>query len=557
MHAELHALGEGATLVTFEQRISEDINKRVLALGSALREERIAGVADIVPAYCSLLVQFDPLGTDREDLHARLTQLLSAPLHSDPGVRKMRVIPVAYGGEDGPDLKAVAAACGLSPAQVIAMHSAHEYRVYFVGFMPGFGYMGSVPEQIAVPRQATPRRRVAAGSVGLAGRQTGIYPFASPGGWQILGRTGTSVWDENRPEPALFAAGDTVRFEPTQESPDPPSKALVPPRPLSPVFEVLDPGPLTMLQDLGRSGYGSSGLSAGGALDGIAVVRANALVGNVMGAAVMEMLHRGPTLRALRTTAIAVDGADLGCVIAGYEVPLRTTWLVRAGMQISFRSRVGGGRGWLAVAGGFHAPVVLGSRSTYLMGSFGGFAGRALRAGDVLSTESAPDQLVPAALAGRNWPGYLPAAHLSGVQSLRFVPYNGPNCAPEAAIRTFCAQSWLVSEQSDRVGLRLSPTESPVHGGTGDVLSFGVVRGAIQLPPDGQPIILSADHQTTGGYLVLGVIAQFDWPSLAQLRPGDEVKFRPVTIEEACDALELAHASLNQGVQQLERTPSR
>jgi KipI family sensor histidine kinase inhibitor len=208
--------GDSAVIVEFEDRIDERINAQAIGLASAVESARLAGVRDVVPTYRTVAVYFDPLRTD----HQALTDLLEREAgavdgrRSGPRAGRPHDIPVCYGGDFGPDLADVAAQARLSEAQVIASHSGTVYRVFMMGFVPGFTYLGTVDPAIAVPRRATPRRRVPAGSVGIAGLQTGIYPAETPGGWQLVGRTPLKLFDLARASPFLLKPGDTVRFHP-------------------------------------------------------------------------------------------------------------------------------------------------------------------------------------------------------------------------------------------------------------------------------------------------------------------------------------------------------
>jgi KipI family sensor histidine kinase inhibitor len=204
-------------LVELEQHIDPATNDRVIMLAERLNARLPSGVRDVVPAYCSLGIHFDPLSTDLGALERVITEAADGLEHAEER-RSTRVIdiPVRYGGDDGPDLEAVAAWAGLSPAEVIERHAGRIYRVYMLGFVPGFAYMGRVDPSIAAPRHRVPRERVPAGSVGIAGEQTGVYPMATPGGWQLIGRTDTVMFDPNRTPPSMLAPGDAVRFVPVE-----------------------------------------------------------------------------------------------------------------------------------------------------------------------------------------------------------------------------------------------------------------------------------------------------------------------------------------------------
>ena len=211
----LAVAGDSALVIEFEERIDETINRRAQLLAASMDARKVPGVLEVVPAFRTVTVYFDPLATDVDVLRGALLtdaeRLHQLPAHFSVN-RRTHHVPVRYGGEAGPDLRAVAEWAGLSEDEVIGRHAGREYQVFMLGFMPGFAYLGIVDDEIAAPRLANPRVRVPAGSVALAGRQTGIYPADTPGGWRILGRTSLSVFDIERDEPFLFAPGDIVRF---------------------------------------------------------------------------------------------------------------------------------------------------------------------------------------------------------------------------------------------------------------------------------------------------------------------------------------------------------
>ena len=207
--------GDAMLLVELEPAIDPVINERAILLAARLRARRARGVRDIAPGYSTLGIHFDPLQTDLAALEQAIASESAALAALDEvAARDPIEIPVEYGGADGPDLDAVAAYAGCSVAEVIKRHSERIYRVYMLGFVPGFAYMGRVDPSIAAPRHRVPRERVPAGSVGIAGLQTGVYPVESPGGWQLIGRTPTVMFDADRTQPSLLKAGDLVRFVP-------------------------------------------------------------------------------------------------------------------------------------------------------------------------------------------------------------------------------------------------------------------------------------------------------------------------------------------------------
>ena len=216
----IEPLGDGALLVTFGDAIDVALNARAHAVAADVdrlrRTDRRFGRA--VPGYASVLIPFDPVAVDQDEARAAVASLLPNPRtgpRPDPGRSEPGTvieIPVSYGGAEGPDLADVAAHNDIRPEDVVDLHAGIEYRVFFLGFAPGFAYLGPLPSRLVTPRLGTPRERVPAGSVGIAGAQTGVYPFEMPGGWRIIGRTDAPMWDLGRDSPPLLRPGDRVRF---------------------------------------------------------------------------------------------------------------------------------------------------------------------------------------------------------------------------------------------------------------------------------------------------------------------------------------------------------
>jgi KipI family sensor histidine kinase inhibitor len=210
----LHASGDSLLLVELEARIDPAVNARAVAIARALRAAALPGVRDVVPSYAAVGLHVDPLRIDTAALERAIARAweASAATDADADGGRLLEIPVCYGGAHGPDLAAVAAHTGCDPGEVVRRHSAGIYRVYLLGFLPGFAYLGTLDERLAMPRRAAPRAAVPAGSVGIAGRQTGVYPMESPGGWQIIGRTPWRMFDPARRRPSVVEPGDRVRF---------------------------------------------------------------------------------------------------------------------------------------------------------------------------------------------------------------------------------------------------------------------------------------------------------------------------------------------------------
>jgi KipI family sensor histidine kinase inhibitor len=212
------AAGDAAFIVELENRIDPVVNDTAIALAKNIQTAAVPGVRDVVPTYRSVAIHFDPLRTDYDALVARVNAWMgegppyllgTRPPYGGPSPVR---VPVCYAGEFGPDLADVAAFAAVSEAEAVRLHTSRIYRVFMLGFMPGFPYMGIVDQRIAAPRLSTPRVRVPVGSVGIAGMQTGIYSVSTPGGWRIIGRTPLKPFDLSRGEPALFKAGDAVQF---------------------------------------------------------------------------------------------------------------------------------------------------------------------------------------------------------------------------------------------------------------------------------------------------------------------------------------------------------
>ena len=214
----VHPVGDCALLAGFTQRIAPEIGAAVAALNSRVLAAKLPGVTETVPAFASLLVVYDPLVTDYDTLAAALQGLREADgADTAAGEGRLVTIPVCYGGDFGPDLPFVARHAGLTEQEVIALHTGRDYRIYMLGFLPGFPYLGGLDERIHTPRLANPRIKINAGSVGIGGSQTGIYPLDSPGGWQLMGMTPVKTYDPDREIPILVEAGDYIRFVPIDE----------------------------------------------------------------------------------------------------------------------------------------------------------------------------------------------------------------------------------------------------------------------------------------------------------------------------------------------------
>lgn len=522
-------------LLELEPAVDPAVNRLAVSAAAAIREQGPRGVRDVRATYRSVAVDYDPLQADRDGIGRALEAAL-APGSALAGGHELD-IPVVYGGDSGPDLEEVATRSGLSASAVVERHAAPSYLAFMLGFMPGFAYLGPVAPSLVGLRRATPRLRVPAGSVGVAGRQTGIYPRECPGGWEIIGRTNAVLFDPTRTPAARIQPGDRVRFVPVDRlDPLPPVESPRVAQHAVPSVTVIMPGLLTTVQDAGRWGHQSIGVPVGGALDARALTVANAAVGNPHDAAAIEVTLTGLELRFERPCTVAIAGADLGAELNGAAAPLHAPLSCRPGSRLRFAERRAGARAYLALAGGVDVPLVLGSRSTELGAGFGGVLGRALRAGDQLGIGVPLQRATPSSSAP------LPSASRGAPTVLRVLAGPHDEWFDSAALEALERQRFTVTPQSNRVGYRLSAPAPLARRDSGEMISDATVAGGIQVPPDGQPILLMADRQVTGGYPILATVITADLSLAAQLAPGDAVTFEICSRGVALAALRQAES---------------
>ena len=538
-NAAVIADGDSCWLIVLGRVVSQSMTSRVHALQYCLEELDPDWLLETVPGYCTLGLVTRSAVT--QDTVERIVQTALTRCGHDAGTTQRTVtVPVCYGGACGPDLDDVARHAGMSGEEVIRRHAAGICDCAALGFLPGFPYLTGLDPLLTTPRRTTPRTSVPGGSVGIAGTQTGIYPVASPGGWNIIGRTPLVLFDPSSQPPARIQPGDRVQFVPiTPEefahlAEHPSRLRSEESTPLIHGARVIEPGLLTTVQDNGRWGMQDQGVPESGAMDPHALAIGNILVGNDPGCAALEITLAGPTLRMETDALVVLTGAGMTLVVNGTPVPPWTTAAVRAGDMLSTGTASGAGcRAWLCFAGGINVPAVLGSRSTLLRGTFGGIEGRALRTGDTLPLSA----LLPAAQAldGFSCPDPLrpvfdpdlPIPVLPGPQLQSLTP---------AEQQVFLDSAWVVSSDSDRMGCRLEGPSLQLHGNA-DVISEIVPPGSVELTGSGCPIIMLADHQTTGGYVKPFTVATAALGTLAQKAPGDRVRFRLCTQDEAHDLL--------------------
>ncbi len=536
--------GDSMLMVRFPNVSRTEVSGLITAAAYALNEAPLPSRIETVPAYATLAVYYDPLEASFDEMQAAIADVLSGLEPLDDASETVIDVPVCYGGEFGPDLGTVACHAGISEDEVVRLHTARTYRVDILGFMPGFAYLSGLDERLITPRLDVPRTLVPAGSVGIGGEQTGMYSIASPGGWQIIGRTPARLYDPVAVEPVRLHAGDRVRFVPIgrdafeqlekqacrdeggpQEAKDSPAG-----------ITVMHAGICDTVQDLGRFGHQAQGFAPAGPMDRRSAALANILVGNDATSALLEVVACGPTLHFDRAAVICFTGGDFdvtldGCVLEPYqahEIP--------AGSELRIGAALWGQYGYLAVAGGLAVPPALRSRSMALGYPLGASIGRPLRAGDSLpipddAPMALPDGCMPY-IASHD--AYFRRDHSASETSpvtIRVITATDGGAAAQWMSEA-CRTTFVIDTRSNRMGIRLRYAEDDARYAprTADLLSEAVALGTIQIPASGEPIIAMADRQTTGGYVKAATVITVDLARLAQCQPGTPLRFEPVDL---------------------------
>jgi len=531
-HAEvtgIRAAGDRAILVELSSLDA------VLSLQAQLIAHPQPGQTDVIAAAATVLIIAD----SAQAIQALAAHVRTLDLDAPAEVESALVtIEVVY---DGEDLDEVASLTGLGREAVVAAHTGQLWTAAFAGFAPGFAYLTGENSSLDVPRRRSPRTAVPAGAVALGGAYSAVYPRQSPGGWQLIGRTDAVMWDLGRENPALIRPGDTVRFnavraQATVTEATPAIGALAPEEAATQTeaaepdagLAVRKPGLQATVQDLGRPGFASLGVSSAGAMDRGALRRANRLAGNPESAAGIEALFGGLELEALTDQVLAVTGAHVPLVIMPSAESVQGTTAARhqecdvpfallAGEKLTVGNPTAGLRSYIGVRGGIGGPEALGSRSTDTMSGVGP---EPLQAGTVLPVQ-APK---PGSIVGHPEVSPLPDHNQATV--LRVVPGPRQDWFSAETLQDFLAQEWTVTPQSNRIGLRLNG-QALTRSRDGELASEGTVRGAVQVPPEGQPVLFLSDHPVTGGYPVIAVVVHADLDKAAQLPPGTTVRFAP------------------------------
>lgn len=495
---------------------------QTLALFDSLSRSPIAEVEEVVPAARTLMIRFQADARAEAVAAALATRDLS---HRNTGEAKIVEIPVVY---DGEDLAEAAGMLGIDAEELIRRHTEADYSVAFTGFAPGFAYLSAPDAQLSVLRRKSPRTRIPAGAVGLAGAFSGIYPRESPGGWQLIGITPLVMFDPEREPPTLLAPGDRVRFQRIDRmSERPVARAAARPVPDTPGLRVLSVETPVLIQDMGRPGLAALGVSVSGALDKGALSAANAAVGNPTGATGLEITLGGFAFEAEREVTVALTGAPAGIELRTAEgqtitAPHGRALRLAAGDKVRLAAPAAGMRSYLAVAGGLAVPHVMQSAATDTLAGIGPEpvkAGDRLAIGDPPATPADP---TPRPVTARPLPKADDLVELDVVMGPRTDWFT------DDAVRLLATQDWLVTPESSRVGIRLAGAEPLERAITDELPSEGTVRGALQVPPSGQPVLFLSDHPLTGGYPVIGAIAPHHLDLAGQIPIGARIRLVPL-----------------------------
>lgn len=510
-------VGEDAVLVQL------DDPGAVQNLASSLLAAPLDGIIDIIPAARTILLAFDPMMTDGGRIAAGLGRMDIHPETMPEG--RTVDIHMAY---DGPDLPSIAEYLGWTEGELIRRHQAMDYRVAFIGFTPGFAYMRGDDPAFILPRLPTPRRRVRAGSVALADDFCGIYPTESPGGWRILGHTPQRMWQPERNPPALLSPGDRVRFRDLGKGPTIVVSDLPPRKPAlqGSGMKVLRADRPALFQDLGRQGHADQGVSASGALDLQALVAANLLLGNPAATAALEIAYGGFALMTHCPLTIAVTGAPCPLEIRAQNghilpAPFARPFALDPDESLIVGMALSGTRSYLAIRGGFDVTRSLGSASRDTLAALGPdpvIAGDILRPAENPASAVAVLPLVPC-----------PLPRIGDIVTLDIHPGPRADWLSDEGIAALLGQCFDVTPDSNRIGMRLFGQEPVRWREQRELPPEGVRPGAIQIPPDGQPVLFLSDHPLTGGYPVVAIVARHHLALAAQTPGGAHIRFKALS----------------------------
>ncbi|KFI99508.1 Allophanate hydrolase [Bifidobacterium porcinum] len=578
-----HALGLYHALnAAMEDAVSANVSAGESA-ASLAPARQFAAITELVPAAQTVLVRFDPRKIRPASLAEAIMTLPDTP--DEAQEHRTVTVPVIY---DGEDLEAVAQLLGISTDEVVARHTGTPWTAAFGGFAPGFTYLVDGDPIFDVPRRTTPRLVVPSGAVGLAGRFSGVYPRESSGGWQLIGHTAMPMWDVHADPPAAIMPGDRVTFHAERNQAimtdiahqrrTPPDRDIRANAGNSGSgsdstthvhgLRVDRPGLLALFEDEGRHAS-AMGVAGSGACDMPAYRLANMLVGNPPGALAIELTAGDAAFTAIGSVVVAVAGAPVDLCITGnatsgadsghttirQSLHRQEAIILHDGETLTIGVPRSGLRDYLAIRGGFIAPMTLGSASRDTMSGIGPAP---LAAGDTLLAGT-PD---PSRSVGRpcEWNGHLPTGtmHHASPEAIGSASHPiwldvmlGPHddWFTPAAIGTLFGTTWRVTAQSNRTGLRLNGPQHLEREDTRELPSEGMVPGSLEVPGSGQPVLFLRDQPVTGGYPVIAVLTLDALALAAQLPPGASIRFRKAgkSATAASGGQDVSHADEHDG----------
>ncbi len=482
-------------------------------------------VDDVVATAHYGLVEFDPDLTTSAEIQALLQKLANEPAPVKRSKRRF-IVEMTLDGEDLNDLYAFS---GVAQDELAEHLGGHIFTVAHFGFSPGFIYLEGLDPKFHIPRKAKPRTKVPAGSVAIGGSYLGIYSSETPGGWSLIGGSPTSLFDPSKTPPTDLLPGDEIEFHIVNALAEAPIDTLgtrasrSAPREFPIVLRAEKVQGSALLEDLGRKMSGYWAVPRAGAIDIWSHRSANALVGNPPGLAAVEFSPGETIFTVLGDCVLATTGSVRQIELDGGEIAANRSFLAPANSQLVIRTGGSGSYSYLGVAGGFWAPLQFQSRSRDILAGIGP---PAISAGDVLF---------------RGTPHGPPRDHIRvqnrSIHTIRTTA--GPHFAqfdpPDVA--GFLAGEFRVSQMTSRVGIRLEGAAISQTPGRGLTESQPLVRGAIQVPPSGEPMVMLADHPATGGYPVIAVVVAADLGVVGQARPGDPLHFEIIESPAALKGL--------------------
>lgn len=553
------AASEDSLQIQFDQKICPEVNHQISVFCRAfeLMTKDMPEIIEIVPTYCAVSIYFDEKSASPELIKKIALEVLEKMDDEEgSGVRagegdlpeggRIISIPVCYEDQEfAPDLEKVCAHAKMTKEEVIRLHSASEYLIYMMGFLPGFPYLGGMDESLNTPRLESPRTKIPAGSLAIGGAQTGLYPVESPGGWNIIGRTPLKLFDLSRNPQFLYRAGDKIRFMPvsrhefdhfdedrwmkeefgalataTAASTAPCKKETFA---CGGGIKILAAGLLTTVQDSGTRGYQKYGISQSGAMDQISFRLANMLCENDENAACLETTLSGPDISFVNECDFVLTGAVFeAATLDGQNIEMNKKYHAAAGSKLSCGIASKGLRSYIAFSGGILVPELFGSRSTNLKSKSGGYYGRKLESGDQLALGYKKEGRAPGQNAVE--PGEAEVTVFPGeILTLKCQKSSQTDFFDEECLKRFTSLVYTIAPQSDRMGIRF--TGESLNCGKTDIISDAIPLGAVQITSAGLPVVMASDRQTTGGYAKIACVKKESMCCLAQAIPGTKVRF--------------------------------